>query len=78
MTTPDQIRLTLSAIARDQLGWSKPLPDGELAASLDSMDRLALVVAIEDHYQIAFEPDDEAGLVTLDDVIALIARRLEG
>jgi acyl carrier protein len=70
------IREQLATLARDQLGWTKPLPEGDLAAGLDSVDRLALVVAIEDHYQIAFEPEDDEAATTLDDVVRIVALRL--
>jgi acyl carrier protein len=40
------------------------------------MDRLALVVAIEDHYEIAFEPEDEEEVRTLEDVIRTVHTKL--
>jgi acyl carrier protein len=52
------------------------LPDGDLAESLDSVQRLSLVVAIEDHYEIAFDEEDDAAVTTLDDVVRLVAARL--
>lgn len=73
---PAALRDAVAAIARDQLGWTRPLPDGDLAEALDSVDRLAFVVAIEDHFQIAFDPEDDAQVRTLDDVLAVIHRRL--
>lgn len=73
--TEGEVRETLQRIARDNLGWTQPLPDGDLAERLDSVERLALVVAIEDHYQIAFEPEDDEQIRTLDDVIAVIVKR---
>jgi acyl carrier protein len=53
-----------------------PLPDGELADSLDSMQRLSLVVAIEDHFEICFEPEDDEAVRTVDDVVAVIRGKL--
>ena len=44
MTAPDEIRAALEHIARDQLGWTRPLPDGSLAEALDSVDRLSFDV----------------------------------
>ncbi|HMV69149.1 MAG TPA: acyl carrier protein [Myxococcota bacterium] len=73
--THDSLRAELARIGREQLGW-REVPDGDLAAALDSVDRLALVVAIEDRFQIAFDPDDDARIHTLDDVIALVLDRL--
>ena len=72
----EQIRQTLAGIAADALDREAPLPDGDLAEHLDSMDRLALVVAIEDHYEIAFEPEDEEEVRTLEDVIRTVHDKL--
>ena len=76
--TRDQIRAALETLTRDQLGWTRPLPEGHLDASLDSVDRLALVVAVEDAFHITFEPDDEARVHTLDELIDFIAERHAG
>ena len=40
------------------------------------MQRLTLVVAIEDTFEICFEPEDDEAIVTLDDVVATVHRRL--
>ncbi len=69
------LRDELEALARRELGLSSGLPDGELAANLDSLQRLALVVAIEDHFRIQFDPDDEETVRTVDDVIRVIERK---
>ena len=44
---------------------------------LDSIQRLTLVVELENHFLICFDPEDELGLETFDDVVSLIHRRLE-
>lgn len=77
MTQAATIRDQLQTLAADTLGWEGPLPDGDLAASLDSVDRLALVVAIEDHWELCFEPEDEDAARTIDDVVAVIRRKLD-
>ena len=47
-------------LARRELRLDRPIaPDAELSGALDSLQRLALVVAIEDHLQISFEPEDD-------------------
>ena len=56
-----EIQGALTQIAQTELGLSGPLPEGELAAHLDSVQRLTLVVAIEDHFHICFEADDIDG-----------------
>lgn len=74
----DDIRQTLDRLAAETISWEGPLPEGDLAEHLDSMDRLALVVAIEDHFEVSFEPEDEDGLRTLDDVIAVLRAKRGG
>ena len=72
-----QLRKQILDLAHRELGPDTALPEGDLAESLDSMQRLALAVAIEDHFQVCLEPDDERGLRTVDDVVRLLAARLE-
>lgn len=74
--SPDAIRATLHKLAIEHLRRDAPLPEGDLSAHLDSMQRLSLVVAIEDHYRICFDPEDDEAVHTLDDVIAIVHRKL--
>lgn len=66
------LRAELIALARAELRLDPvrdaDLLDGDLSAALDSMQRLSLVVAIEDHYHISFSPEDDAEIRTLDAV----------
>ena len=71
MTTT--LRAELEALVADQL--NTPLPSGDLADHLDSIQLLSLVVAIEDHFKIAFEPDDEDAAKTLDDVLTILRNK---
>ena len=50
--------------------------DGELADHLDSIQRLTLVVAIEDHFEICFDESDEAEITGLDDLVRAIRSKL--
>lgn len=43
---------------------------------LDSIVQLALVVAIENHFKICFDPDDERAISTVGSVVDLVQRRL--
>lgn len=60
--------------------------DGELEPSnrlvedlgLDSLQLMTLAVAVEDHFQICLDEDDEAALVTVDDLLAVIAEKRGG
>ena len=77
MTSAD-IRSTIEAIARRELRTDSTLPsDAPLAEHLDSIQRLSLVVAIEDHFEVCFEPEDDEAAETLDDVVRIVAARVE-
>ena len=56
------------------------LPDFRLGqeglADLDSVQKLTLVVAIEDHFELCFDPEREDSLETLDDVISYLHEQL--
>jgi acyl carrier protein len=71
------LRDEITEILRVEANWDGPFPAGGLDQHLDSMQRLALVVAIEDRYRICFEPEDEQRIRDLDDLLACIAAKLE-
>ena len=48
---------------------------GELR--LDSVQRLTLVVELENRFSICFRPEDEAGIETVGDIAARIRQRLD-
>ena len=75
--THESIRSQIVTIARTELRRKDGLPaNAQLAEHLDSIQRLSLVVAIEDHFEVAFEPEDDELAHTLDDVVNVVARRL--
>ena len=76
--TPDTIRQTLAQLSKEELGFEGPLPEGELSEHLDSIQRLSFVVAIEDHYEIDFEAEDDEEAKTIDDVVKIILRKKFG
>jgi acyl carrier protein len=68
----------IARIARDQLGFAAaPLGAGQasLAAQLDSLMLLSLVVAVEDRFQVVLADDDAAGTRSLEDLARLVAAR---
>jgi acyl carrier protein len=71
-----EIQTALAHIAETELGLDSGLDAGDLANQLDSVGRLTLVVAIEDHFKICFEPEDEEEIRTLDHLVQLIRRKL--
>ena len=66
-------------IAREELGVVEtPRPDDALAARLDSMSLLALVVAVEDRFHVVLSEEDAAGARTLEELARLVVRRAPG
>ena len=63
-------------LAASELGWTDPIPDGSLSDKLDSMQLLSLTVAIEDHFEVCFEPEEEEKVDKFDDLIDLIAHKI--
>ena len=72
-----EIHAALALLAQTELGLDGGLNAGDLADQLDSVGRLTLVVAIEDHFKICFESEDEEEVRTLDNLIDLIRKKLE-
>jgi acyl carrier protein len=63
-------------IARHELRLeAEPAPGEALAARLDSLALLALVVAVEDRFHVVLTDEDAAATRTLEDLSALVARR---
>jgi len=63
-------------IARDELGIEeRPVPGEALAAKLDSLALLGLVVAVEDRFHVVLTDDDAAGTRTLEDLARLVVAR---
>jgi len=77
MADPDDVRARILTVVREELKLAGPLPEGDLSEALDSIQRLGLVVAIEDHFEICFDPDDDARATTLDDVVRIVCARLD-
>lgn len=75
MTRPE-IRAALHSVARAELSLDGPLPQGPLSGHLDSVQLLTLVVGIEDRFQISLDPEDEAGVDTVEDLVALVEAKL--
>ena len=75
--TTEAIRKSLTDLAHEELGLSAGLNPGDLADQLDSVARLTLVVAIEDHFKICFDPEDEEEIHTLEQLVQLIQKKLK-
>ena len=75
--TLEEVRNDLAQLVKTKLRYEGPLDEGELADKLDSVQRLTLVVAIEDHFKICFDPEDEEQIRDLQDLLRLICLKLE-
>lgn len=75
--THAEIRKTLQEIAREELDWNQDLPQGSLSEALDSMQKMSLVVGIEDRFLICFEPEEEEQIDTLDTLIHFISDKID-
>jgi acyl carrier protein len=63
-------------IAREELAIeTEPRPDEALAARLDSLALLSLVVAVEDRFKVILSDDDAAGTRSLEDLARLVVSR---
>ena len=76
--TDAEILSRLAEIARQKLDY-----DGELTVEsrlvedleLDSIRMLTLAMEVEDHFRICLDEDDEAGIVTVADLVAVVRRK---
>ena len=78
MSIEQDLRAEVVALIREKLRYTGEIPAGDLSEQLDSMDRLALVVAIEDKYKVAFDGEDDDNIRTLDDLVGALARKRAG
>ena len=75
--TEEDIQKTLQKLVQQELGWDRDIPQENLSGYLDSIQRLNLLVCIEDHYRIAFEEDEDHSIDSLDQLIAIILSKLQ-
>jgi len=71
-----EIRNVLQEIAREELDWTQDLPIGSLSEELDSMQKMSLVVGIEDRFLICFEPEEEQQIDTIETLISFISKKI--
>lgn len=74
MTTP--LAEELAQVFEASVKKSPPPPEESLADHLDSMELMTLVVAIEDHFEIIFEPEDEQRADTFGDVLDIVRAKV--
>ena len=75
--TTEEIRMILKEIAQKELDWKEDLPSGSLSSELDSMQKMSLVVGIEDRFVICFEPEEEETIDTIETLVSFIHAKLQ-
>ena len=75
--TKEHIQKTLQKLVQQELSWDQDIPKENLSGYLDSIQRLNLLVCIEDHYRIAFEEEEDHSIDSLDQLIAIILSKLQ-
>lgn len=78
-SSPDPTLLDeVAELARRETGWSGSLaPEMRLVEDLglDSLRLLALAVAVEDHFRLCLDEEDEAEISTVGDLVRIIERK---
>jgi acyl carrier protein len=78
--TDREILEGIAAVAREHVGFGGELqPEMRLVESLglDSLKLLTLAVEVENRFRICLDPEDEAGIVTVADLVAIIRKQLD-
>ena len=83
MSTPamnaDEVLAGIAALGRERLGFTGALtPETRLVEDLqlDSIRLLTLAIEVENRFQVRIAPDEEAGVTTLGDLVAIVHRKL--
>ena len=77
--TDGEILSQLAEIARQKLDYAGELEPGMRLVEdleLDSIRLLTLAMEVEDHFRICLDEDDEAGIATAADLVAVVRKKL--
>jgi acyl carrier protein len=77
--TSAEIEAGIAAVAREHLGFAGDFDPGlRLVEDLgfDSLKLLTLAAEVENRFRVTLEPDEEAGIATLGDLLALLRTKL--
>jgi len=78
--TEAEILAAVAEVAREHVGWRGTLcPELRLAEdlALDSLKTLTLAVEVENRFRICLDPDSEAQIVTVGDLVRTVGRKLD-
>ncbi len=74
-----EILAAIARLARDKLGYAGELAPGMRLVEdleLDSIRLMTLAMEVEDHFRVCLDEDDEAAIVTVADLLAVIEKKL--
>lgn len=77
--TREEILAGIGAVAREHLGIERALGLDERLVEelgLDSIRLLTLAAEVENRFEIALDPEDEAGIRTVGDLLDAVERKL--
>jgi len=77
--TRAELLAAVAAVAREHLGIERPIGLDERLVEelgLDSIRLLTLAAEVENRFEIALDPEDEAGIRTVDDLLDAVERKL--
>ncbi len=77
-TSPQSVLRALRVLANEKLGEVGALARSSRLVedlALDSIRLLTLAMAVEDHFRICLDESDEAGLVTVGDLVDVIVAK---
>lgn len=77
--TDDEILDGITAVARRHLNHRRPLRREQRLVEdleLDSIRLLTLAVEVENHFRVALDEEDEAGIETVGDLVRVVGRKL--
>ncbi len=75
----DDILGAIVETARERLGWTGPVQLGMRLVEdlrLDSLKLLTLAIEVENRFRIRLSEEDEAGIVTVGDLVAAVEAKV--
>ncbi len=79
--TDAEILAGITAVARKHLDRREPLAPGMHLVEdleLDSIRLLTLAVEVENHFRVCLDEEDDRGIETVGDLVAVVRRELAG
>ncbi|MEE8277743.1 MAG: acyl carrier protein [Thermoanaerobaculia bacterium] len=77
----EEILQGIARVAREHLGWTRPLAaEMRLVEELrlDSLGLLTLAVEVENLFRVRLDEEDEAEIETVEDLVSAVKRKLPG